>query len=340
MKKNFFFNKTILITGGTGSIGSAVVEKILKLGCKTLRVLSNDENSLHDLALKLKEKSNFFDSMKKNKIRYMYGDVTDQDRIFTACEGVDIVIHAAAMKHVPICEYNPYEAAKVNLIGTQNSIKAALAQKVKKFVLISTDKVVDPTTVLGATKLLAEKITLNSNLNKGNKVTIFSVVRFGNVIGSRGSVLPKFIYQLKNNQDITLTDKHSTRFFVTVEDSVKSIINSVFLMKGGEIFIPKTISAIKISDLANALCNLYSNSKSKIVFTGLRSGEKMHEKIMTETEYSNLKLTTNLFLVDSFNVQKFKKIKEKFTYFDSCTANLLRQDEIIKYLKKNYLIQN
>jgi UDP-N-acetylglucosamine 4,6-dehydratase len=337
--EKYFKNKKILITGGTGSIGSSIVKKLLEYKCNTIRVLGSDENGLHNLSLQLGENSNFFDSMKKNRIRYMYGDITDQDRMLTSCEDVNIIIHAAAMKHVPICEYNPFEATKVNVIGTQNIIKAALAQKVEKFILISTDKVVDPTTCLGATKLLAEKISINSNLIKGKKKTIFSVVRFGNVIGTRGSVLPKFIYQLKNNENITLSDKYSTRFFVTVKDSVKSIFDAILLMKGGEVFIPKTINAIKISDLAHSLSNYYSESKSKIVFTGLRSGEKIHEKIITVNEHSKLKYTKNLFVIDSHNTQKLKKITNKINYFDSSKANLLNQHEIIKYLEKNLLIK-
>lgn len=336
--ENFLKKKKILVTGGTGSIGSSVVKRLLKENCDIIRVLGSDENGLHNLSVQLGESSNFFDSMKKNRVRYMYGDITDQDRMLTACEDIDIIIHAAAMKHVPVCEYNPFEANKVNVIGTQNMIKAALAQKIEKFILISTDKVVDPTTCLGATKLLAEKITLNSNLNKGKKKTIFSVVRFGNVIGTRGSVLPKFIYQLKNNQNITLTNKYSTRFFVTVKDSVQSIIDALGLMKGGEVFIPKTINAIKIADLATALSNHYSTSKSKIKFTGLRSGEKMHEKIITENEYIKLKLVKNLFIIDNFDKQNFKIKNRKNNYFDSSKANLLKRSEIINFLKKNLLI--
>lgn len=336
--KKYFKDKKVLVTGGTGSIGSSVVQKLLEEKCDIIRVLGSDENGLHNLSLQFGESSNFFDAMKKNKIRYMYGDITDQDRMLTACEDIDIVIHAAAMKHVPICEYNPFEATKVNVIGTQNMIKAALSQKIKKFILISTDKVVDPTTCLGATKLLAEKITLNSNLNKGKKQTIFSVVRFGNVIGTRGSVLPKFIYQIKNNQNITLTNKYSTRFFVTVKDSVNTIINSIFLMKGGEVFIPKTINAIKISDLAQSLLNYHSESKSKIIFTELRSGEKIHEKIITENEYLKLKLAADLFVIDFFNNQNLKKVDRKVNYFDSSSANLLNKNQIVDYLKKNSLI--
>lgn len=337
MKKKIFKNKTILISGGTGSIGSAVVEEILKHGCKTLRVLSNDENSLHDLSLKIKESSNFFDSMKKNKIRYIYGDITDQNRVNSACEDVDIIIHAAAMKHVPICEYNPFEATKVNVIGTENMIKASLKNKVKKFILISTDKVVDPTTCLGATKLLAEKITLNSNLNKGNKKISFSVVRFGNVIGTRGSALPKFIYQFKNNQKITLTDKDSTRFFVTKYEAVNTIINATSIMKGGEIFLPKIVNAIKISDLVKVLSKYFSQSKSRIVNTGLRLAEKKHEKIITDSEYKLLRSHKNLIIIDFFRRNRFKKLNNNFKSFDSSKAKLLNTKEIYNYLKKNSL---
>tara|TARA_B100001057_G_C22852955_1_gene951698 strand:+ start:1415 stop:2428 length:1014 start_codon:yes stop_codon:yes gene_type:complete len=335
---NFLRNKKILITGGTGSIGSELVKQILKQGCKTIRVLSNDENGLHDLSLNLKENSNFFDGMKKNKIRYFYGDVTDYQRMISACEDIDIVVHAAAMKHVPICEYNPFEATKVNVIGTENMLKASLSNKVEKFILISTDKVVDPTTCLGATKLLAEKITLNSNLNKGNKKTIFSVVRFGNVIGTRGSVLPKFIYQLKNNLKITLTSEKTTRFFVSTKDSVNCIINSILMMKGGEIFVPKSINSIKIYDLAIALKKHYTLSKSKLIKIGLRSGEKNHEKIITESEYSNLKYYKNFFIIDKLNRHRITKVKKKIYYFDSSKAKLMKDNEIIKYLRDNFLL--
>jgi FlaA1/EpsC-like NDP-sugar epimerase len=268
--KNIFANQTILITGGTGSIGSAIVKELLKFNCKTIRVLGSDENGLHNLSLDLASlhNKNFMELMIKNKIRYFYGDITDLNRMISATEGVDYIIHAAALKHVPICEYNPFEATKTNVIGTENMIRASFYHKnIKKFILISTDKVVNPTTVLGTTKLLAEKIVINSNLNKGYRKIKLSVVRFGNVIGTRGSVLPKFITQLKNNENITLTNKITTRFFVTVEAAVKSVLTSFEIMKGGEIFIPKTINAIKISDLARALCKNYNFSDSRIKIT-------------------------------------------------------------------------
>jgi FlaA1/EpsC-like NDP-sugar epimerase len=259
--------------------------------------------------------------------------------MISATEGVEYVIHAAALKHVPICEYNPFEATKTNVIGTENMIKASFHHRsIKKFLLISTDKVVSPTTVLGATKLLAEKIVLNSNLNKGDRKIQLSVVRFGNVIGTRGSVLPKFITQLKENKHITLTDKISTRFFVTIEEAVKSVITSLNIMKGGEIFLPRTINAIKIFDLASALCKHYNFSNSRIKITGLRQSEKIHEKIITESELENLKVYKNTYVIDNLNLHKYSKVKEMMNFFSSNEAQALTANQIISYLKKFNLL--
>lgn len=340
--KNIFRNKTILITGGTGSIGSAIVKELLKFNCKTIRVLGSDENGLHNLSLSLSSAYNehFIDSMMRNKIRYFYGDITDLNRMVSATEDVDYVIHAAALKHVPICEYNPFEATKVNVLGTENMIKASFFhKKIKKFILISTDKVVDPTTVLGTTKLLAEKIVLNSNLNKGVRDIKLSVVRFGNVIGTRGSVLPKFIFQLKNHNNLTVTDKLSTRFFVTIDDAVKSVLTSMQIMKGGEVFIPKTINAIKIYDLAFALCKIFKKPQSKIKLIGLRQGEKIHEKIITENEFYKLKVHNDIYLIDYMNLHKFSNVKEIIKFFNSEKTIPLSIDKIITYLKKFNLLK-
>jgi len=334
--KNIFKNQTILITGGTGSIGSAIVKELLKFNCKTIRVLGSDENGLHNLSLNLSSSNkNFINSMIKNKIRYFYGDITDLSRMISATEGVDYVIHAAALKHVPICEYNPFEATKTNVIGTENMIKACFHHKnIKKFLLISTDKVVNPTTVLGTTKLLAEKIVINSNLNKGYRKIKLSVVRFGNVIGTRGSVLPKFIIQLKKNENITLTNKTATRFFVTIEAAVKSVLTSFEIMKGGEIFVPKTINAIKISDLAHALSKNYNFSTSRIKITGLRQSEKIHEEILTKEELYNLKIYKDIYVIDYMNLHKLPKVKKMMSFFSSDQAKVLTVNEIITYLKK------
>ena len=334
---NIFKNQTILITGGTGSIGSAIVKELLKLNCKTIRVLGSDENGLHNLSLDLASSlnKNFIESMIKDKIRYFYGDITDLNRMISATEGVDYIIHAAALKHVPICEYNPFEATKTNVIGTENMIKASFYHKnIKKFILISTDKVVNPTTVLGITKLLAEKIVINSNLNKGYRKIKLSVVRFGNVIGTRGSVLPKFITQLKKNENITLTNKVTTRFFVTIEAAVKSVLTSFEIMKGGEIFVPKTINAIKIFDLARALCKNYNFSDSRIKIIGLRQSEKIHEEILTKEELYNLKIYKDIYVIDHMNLHKLAKVKKMMSFFSSDQAKVLAIDEIVTYLEK------
>ena len=334
---NIFKNQTILITGGTGSIGSAIVKELLKLNCKTIRVLGSDENGLHNLSLDLASSlnKNFTESMVKDKIRYFYGDITDLNRMISATEGSDYIIHAAALKHVPICEYNPLEAIKTNVTGTENMIKASFYHKnIKKFILISTDKVVNPTTVLGITKLLAEKIVINSNLNKGLRKIKLSVVRFGNVIGTRGSVLPKFITQLKKNENITLTNKVTTRFFVTIEAAVKSVLTSFEIMKGGETFIPKTINSIKIFDLAHALCKNYNFSESRIKIMGLRQSEKIHEEILTKEEHHNLKIYKDIYVIDHMNLHKLPKVKEMMSFFSSNQAKVLTVEEIITYLKK------
>ena len=335
--KNIFANQTILITGGTGSIGSAIVKELLKFNCKTIRVLGSDENGLHNLSLDLasSHNKNFMESMIKNKIRYFYGDITDLNRMISATEGVDYIIHAAALKHVPICEYNPFEATKTNVIGTENMIRASFYHKnIKKCILISTDKVVNPTTVLGTTKLLAEKIVINSNLNKGYRKIKLSVVRFGNVIGTRGSVLPKFITQLKTNENITLTNKTTTRFFVTIEEAVKSVLTSFEIMRGGEIFVPKTINAIKIYDLALALCKNYNFLNTRIKIIGLRQSEKIHEEILTKEELYNLKIYKDIYVIDHMNLHKLPKVKEMMSFFTSDQAKALSVDEIITYLKK------
>lgn len=337
---NIFKNNTVLVTGGTGSIGSAIVKELLKFDCKTIRVLGSDENGLHNLSLNLNysNNKNFINSMFKDKIRYFYGDITDLSRMVSATEGVDYVIHAAALKHVPICEYNPFEATKTNVIGTENMIKASFQHRnIKKFILISTDKVVNPTTVLGTTKLLAEKIVLNSNLNKGDRKIKLSVVRFGNVIGTRGSVLPKFINQLKDNKNLTLTDKISTRFFVTIEAAVESVLTSLNIMKGGEIFLPKTIKSIKIFDLALAICKNSKFSNSRIKIIGLRQSEKVHEEIITKEELRNLKIYKDIYIIDHLNEHILPKVKKNMDFFSSDKAKILSVDEIISYLNKSNL---
>ena len=227
----YYKGKTILVTGGAGSIGSESVRKLSTLEPSVIRAFDNDETALFNLTSQLDDKQLI--------VRPLYGDIGDENRLEMAMEGVDIVFHAAAMKHVTICEYNPFEAVKTNVIGTQNVITAALNQNVDKFILISTDKAVNPLNVMGTTKQLAEKLTISSNHYRGLKRTKLSCVRFGNVLNSRGSVVPIFLEQIKRGGPVTVTNPDMTRFMMTIPDAVDFILHSASISMGREIFIKK-----------------------------------------------------------------------------------------------------
>ncbi len=205
---NYFKDKSILITGGSGSIGTYLVEYLLKTKCKTMRILSNNEHELYQLQNKFND----------TRMRLLLGDVRDKERLKVATDGIDLVFHAAALKHVPICEYNPLDAVHTNVIGTQNIIEASNHSKVEKFVFISTDKAVSPMSTLGATKLLAERLTTSSSIYRSSKLPISYCVRFGNVLGSRGSVFELFLKQIKTHYALTVTDKRIKRFTMTHDD--------------------------------------------------------------------------------------------------------------------------
>ena len=337
MQKNFFKNKIILITGATGSIGSAITEDLLKYNCKVVRAMSNDENGIYKLSEKLTKKNESLNiNMKKNRIRYFVGDIRDQKRCNEICEDVDIIVHAAAMKHVPICEYNPEEAKKTNIDGTRNMINAAIKNKVKKFLFISTDKVVNPSSLMGKTKLKAEKLVLSANLKKNNKGMSFGVIRFGNIIGSRGSVLPKFINQIKSNEKVTVTDKNMTRFFITINIAVKRIIEALKIMNAGEIFIINNMTSLRIYDLAYSLIRYFSVKKN-IVINGLREGEKLYEELATINEMKKSKITEKFIILN--NMDNKTKSNFKIKTLNSNHAKLLNQKEILKFLLKYKLIE-
>ena len=303
--KNFFKDKTILVTGANGSIGSEILNALLSKKCKVIRAMSNDENGLFSLSQKInKKKENLEIHMLKNKIRYFYGDICNADRCREAIKDVDIVIHAAALKHLPLCEFNPYEAVNVNVLGTKNLIKASIYENIEKFLFISTDKVVDATSVLGSTKLLAERMVLNSNYVKGKSRTLFSCIRFGNIMGSRGSVLPTFIEQAKSESNITLSDKKMKRCFVTIKVAIDAILNSIKNMKGGEIFLPSNMVSLKIDDVAKVIKKIFK-SKSKILITGKKEGEKLEEKILFDEEIERAKHVKNLIIIkDNYKKNK------------------------------------
>ena len=343
MKINIFKNKTILITGGTGSIGSALVKGLIKKNCKVIRAMSNDENGLYDLSelINNKKKISFSEKMKKNKIRYILGDIRDYKRCLEVTKDIDIIIHAAALKHVPLCEFNPKEAYNTNVKGTKNLIKASKKNNIKKFLFISTDKVVNPVSVMGKTKKIAEKFILNSN-KKNN--TLFSCIRFGNIIGSRGSVLPKFKKQIKDNENLSLTDKNMKRYFLTIDKAVKNILLSIDIMKGNEIFIIGNLPNFKIMDLAEVIKKYYKKIlgyNKKIIITGIRSGERLNESLYDKKKHQYIFKYKNLIIINeelkaNNKIQKYKyKIKR---YYGDYSQSLATNKYIEKYLIVNNLL--
>jgi UDP-N-acetylglucosamine 4,6-dehydratase len=262
-------DKVILITGGTGSFGKKFVEVMLKeYHLKKLIVYSRDELK------QLEMRAAGFDHP---SLRYFIGDVRDQERLRRAMHGVDIVVHAAALKQVPACEYNPMEAIKTNIMGTSNVIEAALDSGVEKVMSLSTDKAVNPVNLYGATKLAAEKLVVQSNAYAAGTASRYSCVRYGNVVGSRGSVVPVFIQQ-RSSGKLTITDERMTRFWLSLEQGVHFVIRCIEQMHGGEVFVPK-IPSMKVLDLARAIA-----PHARVEVIGIRPGEKLHEVLISEDE--------------------------------------------------------
>ncbi len=291
-------NKSILVTGGTGSFGKELIRRILKQNPKIKRlvIFSRDE-------LKQFEMSNEFNELKYPGIRYFLGDIRDAERLNTAFRDIDIVVHAAALKQIVAAEYNPFEFIKTNILGSQNIVNACLNNNVSNVIALSTDKAVSPANLYGATKLCSDKLFLSANNIKGNKNIKFSVVRYGNVFGSRGSVVPLFLKQKKEGR-FTITDKRMTRFNMSLSDSVEMVLWSIKNNVGSEIFVPK-LKSYKITDLAKAI-----DSKCKIKYIGINPGEKIHESLMDINENNYLgDLGKYYALVD--NEKSFKKLKKK-----------------------------
>lgn len=264
---NILENKTVLVTGGTGSFGKKFVKQALKLNVKKIIIFSRDELKQYEM------RQQFHDE----RIRFFIGDVRDKDRLVRAFEGVDIVVHAAAMKHVDACEYNPFEAIKTNIHGAQNIIEAAIDCGVEKVIALSTDKACSPVNLYGATKLASDKLFVAANSYVGSKKTGFSVVRYGNVAGSRGSVVP-FFKKVRETGTIPVTDHRMTRFWITLDQGVQFVIDSLERMHGGEIFVPK-IPSMKVMDLAKALA-----PECQVEIVGIRPGEKLHEAMIMEDD--------------------------------------------------------
>ena len=291
-------NKKILITGGTGSLGKALTQKLLSTNVGQIRIFSRNE-------FKQLEMESVF---KDERLRFLIGDVRDLPRLELALDGIDYVFHAAALKHVPKIEYNPFEAIKTNVIGSQNVIDACVKAGVKKAVCIGTDKAVSPLNTYGATKLLMEKlfVTANNYLNPNTNFTKFIAVRYGNVLGSSGSVIPKFIQQIKNKQKITITDPKMTRFSITMDEALELILNALYHGKGKEIFVPK-IKAYEINTLKEALFDLLENTGEEI--TGIRPGEKINEILINNDEIKYTWEFQNMYMILNLPEQENLKVE-------------------------------
>ncbi len=275
-------NQVILVTGGTGSFGKKFVETALRdLNPRKIIIFSRDELKQHQMRTM---------GLDQPSLRYFIGDVRDRERLLRAMHGVDIVVHAAALKQVPACEYNPMEAVKTNIMGTSNVVEAALDAGVKKVLALSTDKAVNPVNLYCATKLAAEKLTVQSNAYAAGSATRYACVRYGNVVGSRGSVVPVFLNQ-RASGCLTITDDRMTRFWLSLEQGVRFVIQCIEQMQGGEVFVPK-IPSMKVIDLARAIA-----PGATVSIIGIRPGEKLHEVLISEDEARNTVERENMFVV-------------------------------------------
>lgn len=334
--KNIFKGKTILITGGCGSIGSQIVKQLIAHGPKAIRIFERSETAIFKLSQEIRS----------DKIRNLVGDVCDRDRLHRAMEGVNIVFHAAAMKHIPLCEYNPFEAVRTNVLGTQNLVDTARKAGVERFVGISTDKAVNPTSTMGATKLLGEKIIANAAIS-GEK-TRFCSVRFGNVLGSVGSVIPVFEKQIREGDTITVTSKEMTRFFMGIDDAVRLVLEAASLARLGEIFILK-MRPLKIIDLAEVLVEELAPrhgkdpKKIKYKVIGVRPGEKIHEPLITAEESKYMTEGKDMFILHNIALLQFgisipANKNGKALDYNSGTMPLMSKKEIKEMLLKKKLI--
>jgi UDP-N-acetylglucosamine 4,6-dehydratase/UDP-glucose 4-epimerase len=329
-----FEGKRILITGGTGSLGWALTKRLLQYKVESIRILSRNENN------QVKMEETFEDS----RLRFFIGDIRDKERLLRAMEGINIVFHAAALKHVPVVEYNPFEAVQTNIFGTQNVIDACHRGKVEIAVGIGTDKAVSPLNTYGATKLLMEKLFVSASnyVDKKKHPTKFITVRYGNVLGSSGSVLPRFLEQIRTKGKITITDRRMTRLSILMDEALDFILEGIKHGKGSDTFVPK-IRAYNILDLKDALFELVG--KKKVEFTDIRAGEKLNEVLINQDEMRYAIENKNHYvIVNPVLTQKeivklypgYKKVKEPFVY-SSDNVQKISKRELVELIKQSGL---
>lgn len=327
-----------MITGGTGSLGNALTKRLLDDGADTVRIFSRNESK------QLEMESKFNDE----RLRFLIGDVRDYERLERAVEDVDIVFHAAALKHVPVIEYNPFEAIKTNILGSQNVINACLHENVERAICVGTDKAVSPLNTYGATKLLMEKlfVTAKNYLNKERHETKFVALRYGNVLGSSGSVIPKFIEQIKNKEKITITDPNMTRFSISMDEALDFILKAAEVGKGSEIFVPK-LRAYSIIDVKDALFDLLGKTEEETI--GIRPGEKLNEILVNQDEMNYCWDYKDMYLLVNPSVQRFisslddfseKKKIENIDVYSSDNVPKIPKDELKQIIVNSGLIPN
>tara|TARA_Y100001970_G_scaffold283580_1_gene399046 strand:+ start:918 stop:1931 length:1014 start_codon:yes stop_codon:yes gene_type:complete len=333
---NIFKNKTLLVTGGTGSFGNAVISKFLKFNLKEIRIFSRDEKKQDDMR-------NLYNNQ---KIKFYLGDVRDKFSVDIAMRGVDYVFHAAALKQVPSCEFYPLEAINTNILGANNVISSAIENNVKKAIFLSTDKAVYPINAMGMSKALMEKLVISRSRNLKSKNTVICATRYGNVMASRGSVIPLFFEQIKKNKQLTITSPNMTRFLMSLEDSVELVLEAFKNGKNGEIFVYKSPSCT-IENLAKAIIKM-TNTKTKINYIGTRHGEKLFETLVSQEELMNAKSYKKFYKIipDNRDLDYSKyyakgrrqALKESYTSHNTERLNI---NQIIKKIKKlnsfNYL---
>lgn len=312
-------NKTILVTGGTGSFGKKFIMTALKQNVKKVIVFSRDELKQYEMSQEIRDE----------RVRFFIGDVRDRERLYRAFDGVDIIIHAAALKQVPACEYNPFEAIKTNVLGAQNIVEAAIDKEVEQVVALSTDKAASPINLYGATKLCSDKLFVAANSSYGNsKKTKFAVVRYGNVVGSRGSVIP-FFNKMKETGVLPITDERMTRFWITLDQGVQFVLDSLERMNGGEIFVPK-IPSMNIMDLAKAI-----GPECEFEVVGIRPGEKLHEVMITEDDARNTLEYEKYYVIqpdfpwwENQSDCRGKQLPEGFRYSSETNTEWLKIEEL------------
>lgn len=286
MIKNIIKNKKVLVIGGTGFVGKKLVKRLLDYNPEVIRVLSRDDSKQFIMRHELND---------DDRLRWLIGDVRDKNRLVSAMRDIDVVFNAAAIKHVPASEYNPFEAVKTNVMGIQNIVESAIENNVKKVINMSTDKATSPSNVMGATKLLGEKLLAASSGLGGTK-TKFASVRFGNVLGSRGSVVPLFMHQIENGGPVTVTHKEMQRFVITVDQAIDLLLVSADIMQGGEVFLFK-MPVIKVDELADLMTEMMTGTDIEKKYVGLRQGETLDEDLLTQEECMRTLETDKMFII-------------------------------------------